>query len=199
MKLIGVGAAAVLLPFFMFLLHTGAYKPWRWMQWISYREHNGPIEFYGKVVDQQNKPIVGARVLMTRQYTDFQYVLTGDDSDLLVDIPLERTTGADGSFSVSGLQGSALLVDEISATGYHPYTSGINAVRKSVDPQGHYYFTPKADLDKHVPNAALPVVYRLERSNGKEGTDAKALHRDPEAARGTSFREATFPCPASRM
>jgi hypothetical protein len=66
-----------------------------------------PITFYGKIVDEKNNPVEGAKVVMSA--ADQPY---GKGSEY------DRSSDADGLFSISGIHGVGLLVN-VSKEGYY--------------------------------------------------------------------------------
>lgn len=71
-----------------------------------------PIEFYGKVVDENEQPVSGATVVLG--WTHFIMPATSDSTNV--------TSGADGTFQFRGVEGATLRVN-VSKDGYYPMSS----------------------------------------------------------------------------
>ena len=70
-------------------------------------ERNAPIEFYGKVVDQDNNPLAGVAI---------KAVVV----PVFGIVPVERTTETDGRFEISGVKGTGFDLNVIEKAGYEP-------------------------------------------------------------------------------
>ena len=70
-------------------------------------ERNVPIEFFGKVVDQDSNPIAGVTIQAAVVYVD-------------VVVQVKRTTAADGRFEISGLKGTGFDLNVLEKAGYEP-------------------------------------------------------------------------------
>lgn len=78
---------------------------------------NVPLAFYGLVVDQDSNALENVQVELgvTEQYVrPFLTGVTGQTTRL------QRQTGADGRFEVSGLKGHSVTVNSLSKEGYEP-------------------------------------------------------------------------------
>ncbi|QIF05572.1 carboxypeptidase-like regulatory domain-containing protein [Roseimicrobium sp. ORNL1] len=112
---------------------------WNYMQKVDRSfEWKTPIEFYGKVVDQNHAPVDGARV-------DLSWSPLGGRPN-----ESKLTTGADGSFLFSGVQGKGLTV-----TVYKEDHVGQPKSRASFEYAA--FFEPHF----HLPDPADPVVFQL--------------------------------------
>jgi hypothetical protein len=109
-----------------------------------------PINFYGKVVDENGTPVPGANIHFTWNDLSPQGTSHADTS-----------SDESGLFSLTDRQGKRLYV-EISKDGY--YTSG-NSRRAAFE-----YANPADGL--FTPDAANPVVFRLR----KKGEAAQLIH-----------------------
>ena len=98
------------------VMPKGSYQGMKEPGWPIYwkkREHDrdfewkSPIEFYGKVVDQNEQPIPGVEVSMN--WTDMSPKGTSDAME---------TTDADGKFSMTGIQGKNFGVRSLRKDGY---------------------------------------------------------------------------------
>lgn len=108
-----------------------------------------PIEFYGKVVDENTNPVAGATV-------NFHWVETPTEDG-------NRTSATEsdaaGLFSLTGARGPSLTVS-VSKEGYYTSRSGL--------PDFKYGFFAHQD---YSPDASNPVIFKLR----KKGTPAEAL------------------------
>ena len=108
-----------------------------------------PINFFGKVVDQNDDPVEGAAVR-------FQWVnLQGSEGVEEAD----TTTDAEGRFSLRDKNGKNLGVN-ISKEGYHdasPYDNQLN-----------FEYANPAERTFYEPNASNPVTFRLRKKGKSE-------------------------------
>ncbi len=106
-------------------------------------EWRTPISFYGKVVDQDGAPISG--VLARLSWTD----LSPKGTSLA-----NRTTDAQGLFSITGITGKRLGVGDLEKEGYvaargtNPYT---------------FEYPGFWEPSYHIPDPANPVVFRMRK------------------------------------
>lgn len=116
-------------------------------------EWKTPIEFYGKVIDQEDKPVAG--VVVNMDWTDMSPKGTSE---------AERTTNASGLFSISGIQGKNFGIRSLVKDGYVPF-------QKSNPHSFEYagFWEPSY----HVPDKGKPVIFRL-RKKGETAALAKA-------------------------
>lgn len=113
--------------------------------------NNAPIAFYGRVVDQDGKPLQGVAV-------DYQVTAIP-----LIPIPWgpdktmegSRVTDQNGLFAVDGEQGTSFDVYSLRKSGYRE--SGYYE-------QGHARYEPH-DSQRHVPRRDKPVEFVLIRSD----------------------------------
>jgi hypothetical protein len=115
----------------------------------SLDRYQTPIEFYGRVLDENERPVQGAIV-------EFSW------SDRSADGQSTRRTTSDsnGSFALKGVQGKGLDV-RIQNTGYYSAPS---------NPISFEYFD-RTERDFHQPSKANPVVFRLR----KQGVGAELI------------------------
>ena len=129
----------------------GVYEPGdlRWTWWNEMRkkdpefEWKMPINFYGKVVDENDQPVVGA--IITLRWTD----LSPDGSsseDILSD--------SSGRFSLTGKQGKRLVIDNIEKDGYH--------LSKTQNDFSYVYAAFFEDIF-HEAEPDKPVMFRMIR------------------------------------
>jgi hypothetical protein len=98
---------------------------WKWLQRVRQRalSANQPIEFYGRALDQNDKPVEGAKLILTLTYVDeemfrgtnFFHMNMGDEMRFK---PLELMSDADGWIKLSGIKGESLRVQSLSKEGY---------------------------------------------------------------------------------
>ena len=98
-----------------------------------------PIEFYGKVVDENTNPVAGAQV-------NFDCNDTSAEGTSFY----HTQSDANGLFSIRGIRGMLLGV-KVNKEGYYPYL-----------PFGdNFYYAGRNQ--NFVPNASSPVVFRLKK------------------------------------
>ncbi len=147
-----------------------------------------PITFYGRVVDQYGVPIQEASVLFK-----------ANDKPWADSTSFQRTSDADGNFSISDIQGMSLYV-EVSKPGYYC----VDPVGGKPSSNGGYdYGGPATTKGLHTPDSRKAVlfmlhkagvmeklVYQRERNPGvpKNGSPVK-LPLDPSASDSPHFIE----------
>jgi len=106
-------------------------------------EWKTPIEFYGKVVDQDNTPVAGVEVKMN--WTDMSPKGTSEAN---------RTTDTGGLFSITDIQGKNFGVISLAKEGYV-------AFRESNPNSFEYagFWEPSY----HIPDKGKPVLFRLRK------------------------------------
>lgn len=122
----------------------------KWIWWNEQMERDRnfewkmPINFYGKVVDQDDRPVEGAKV--TLQWTDMSAKGTS-----------QRTifTDSAGRFQLTGVSGKNLGVNQIFKEGYYPVTKGI---------QTGFEYAAFFEPTYHEPDVNSPVVFRLRKA-----------------------------------
>lgn len=112
-----------------------------------------PIQFYGKVIDENGVPVSEATVVFS---------WTTDDENGVP--PRHVQTGEDGLFSISGIQGKALDV-RVSKNGYYSVTRS-NRIA--------FEYAEQSNPKFHRPNQSAPVVYFLR----KRGVGSQLLTSD---------------------
>jgi hypothetical protein len=77
---------------------------------------NTPVAFYGQVLDQDTNPLqnVHVGVMVSEEYMLPTIQTTGSTTYV------ERRTGADGRFGVTGLKGHRISITELAKDGYEP-------------------------------------------------------------------------------
>lgn len=108
-----------------------------------------PIEFYGKVIDQDGLPLAGVTVTGgTGSSTGFMRQQTRS---------YKTVTGVDGTFDFSGFSGDALIIG-LEKPGYN-FASERNRFRYSAIDPDHKRFTP---------DRAKPVLFQMWKAFGAE-------------------------------
>lgn len=77
---------------------------------------NVPVEFYGKIVDQDGAPLADARVLGETLHLKVVAPIPGGAQDEI--IPIDQKTGPDGRFEIRGITGRAVQIESIQKDGY---------------------------------------------------------------------------------
>ncbi len=120
---------------------------------------NAPITFLGKVIDQDDKPLPGAMVILRVQKVHFspQYFVVPEY------VRKETTTDTDGRFSLDNISGSSLDIVSLTKPGYE------------LEPNvKHNYGTISGSIDK-------PMIFRMWLANIHEQLIAgqKSFHIVP--------------------
>ncbi len=111
------------------------------------KEADGPIRFYGKVVDNDGNPSEGATVTMgVAHYAPVGDPLGGYRTTVVM-------TEADGTFSLQNQQGRSLGVNTIVKDGY-------DFIR--ANGQRLFRYNP-VYVDHHIPDPNNPVVFRMRK------------------------------------
>lgn len=112
---------------------------------------NVPIGFFGRIVDQDNRPLSGVRVVASaRQW------LYAPVAGLTSTHPTtEALSASDGSFEFTDLSGDALKIEALEKKGYEAEPSATRDFGYNVS-------------ENHVPDRNNPVVLRMWRSEVKE-------------------------------
>jgi len=100
-----------------------------------------PLEFYGKVLDQHDQPVVGAKIEIRLNVADDQ---GSKERDLVSHI--------DGTFSLVGIRGKYVFVDVYAPNGY---TCGEQGNR------GSYNYAIPGEFNFHIPDPKQPVIFRI--------------------------------------
>jgi len=116
---------------------------------------NQPVEFYGKVVDQDDNPIPGVKVKLSVRWTHELLPGTARDEFNRFDL----TTDAQGLFTLTDTKGSLLSVAALEKDGYDPAPS---ATRQS------YWYWASGLPQKYVPDSRQPEIFRMWKKRGAE-------------------------------
>ncbi len=125
------------------------------------------LNFYGKVVDQNGKPVAGAKVNLEAQANYF-------DENRSEQKPYTVETDANGDFNLIGAYGAIITVSSIEKDGFE----------LSKRTERHYSYTVPADFH---PDPEKPVVFRMWKMAGKESLIGPAWH-GKVACDGTASR-----------
>ena len=125
------------------------------------QEGNVPIDFYGKVVDQNGAPVAGVEVKAAiRLMKEPIPGMIGDGFDYLV-----ASTASDGTFSFLNRTGEFFGIDKIQKEGY--------LVSATVHEKTYYYYA--SDEKKYRPNPSVPEVFKIWTQMGAEKLIEKNL------------------------
>jgi hypothetical protein len=146
----------------------GLYEPtdirWKWWNEMSKKvpkfEWKMPLNFYGKVLDAENQPVVGAVIQFT--WTDLS--LSGSSRT-------EVSSDGLGRFALIGKQGKRLVVNDIIKEGYY--------LSKT---ENAFSFEYAAFFEEtyHQPDPNNPVIFRMR----KQAEAEPLLHREGEITIG---------------
>lgn len=137
------------------------------------QKSNRPIQFYGKVIDQDENPIPDVKVTLGIRTTKLIAGLTGDAFDYPV-----VTTDAQGRFTITDAKGALLTVKALEKEGYEPSIKKIN--------QAYWYWRDPSQV--FTPNPDAPEVFRMWRKEGAEYLVVKGVSkRIPYDGTATSF------------
>jgi hypothetical protein len=115
---------------------------------------NPPISFYGKVIDQDNAPLPGVKVRLSVRHT--QELLPGTARDVFDYI--EKTTDAQGLFSLTGKKGALLGVEKMEKEGYE-------AGNVSGRP---FWYAPAISSMRFISDEKAPEIFRMWKLQGAE-------------------------------
>ena len=124
---------------------------------------NQPIEFYGKVVDQDNNPIAGVKVKIGVRWTQ-ELSLPGTSKDVFN--RFELTTDAEGLFKLTDTKGSVLGIDALEKEGYEP--------SPRVTRQSYWYWSSGLP-QKYTPDLRHPEIFRMWKDAGAERLVRKGI------------------------
>lgn len=105
-------------------------------------EWKTPIEFYGKVVDQDGMPVAGATADVI--WTD----MSANGSS-----QMEATSGTAGLFSITGIHGKHMTV-QVNKEGYY---------RQLTDAKSAFEYAGFWEPSYHIPDKEKPVIFRLRK------------------------------------
>jgi hypothetical protein len=138
------------------------------------KKANRPIQFFGKVIDQNNNPIPEVRVTLEIRVSK---ELAPNIIQDVFDHPV-LMTDADGRFALTDSKGALLGVQSLEKAGYEPSEKGF---RKS------YWYWRDPSLVFH-PDANRPEIFRMWKQAGAEKLVRKGIgHAIPYNSTPTSF------------
>ncbi len=125
------------------------------------RTINGPIEFYGRIVDQYDEPVIGARVTLEIDTSNESLLAallkSSDDANIFtVHDNFVKHTDRLGKFAVRDKRGNSLMIDSIEKEGYV-----VKSVRDVID------FDARISRRYQV-NVHNPKVYQLWKKGETE-------------------------------
>jgi hypothetical protein len=123
---------------------------------------NMPIEFYGKVIDQDGNPIPSVKVILSVRWT--HELMPGAARDEFNRFQL--TTDAQGLFTLRGTVGSLLSVVALEKDGYDPSPRGMR--------QSFWYWAVTPDV-KYNADEHQPEVFRMWKKSGAESLIRKGI------------------------
>jgi hypothetical protein len=134
--------------------------PWKWRsRWYDYKlaqRDNVPIDFYGKVEQQDGTPISGATVEFRLSRID-PHLLS--DRDPIAAETFQRSTDENGLFSAIGLIGTSLQVTAVDKPGY----------RSDLKVSRSFEYSPRFDVrTRHHADPANPIIFLMWKKTGTE-------------------------------
>ena len=98
-------------------------------------QKNEPIEFYGMVIDQDSNALSGVNVKVTVE----QVIMPVSTVPYIgpKEISVERTTGTDGRFEISGMKGEGFDLESIQKDGYE-----VEPTKRGFGPSGGSFENP---------------------------------------------------------
>jgi hypothetical protein len=123
---------------------------------------NQPVEFYGRVVDQDANPIPAVRVKLSVRWT--HELLPGTAKDEFN--RFELTTDAEGLFTLTDTKGSLLSVAALEKEGYDPSPRAAQ--------QSFWYWAATPDR-KYTPDSHHPEIFRMWKKAGAERLVRKGI------------------------
>lgn len=130
--------------------------------------NNVPLDFYGKVVDQNGKPVAGATIKIGLEVGELTPVPNYPQS-LLERVRTDRVTaksGADGTFNLSGFNALGLDIQSIAKDQY----------KMSKNFRRSYYYVRSAEI--FHPDQNNPVVFVLWEEGKRTSLISKDEHYD---------------------
>jgi hypothetical protein len=121
-------------------------------QWrLAVEAKNAPIDFLGKVIDQNEVPLGGVRVIASIR----SFMVDTNDTGVAFSSKTNLVTGSDGIFEVHGMKGDSLQIETLEKDGYEK------------EPGTFRVFS--YDLSQNfVPHADAPVVFKLWQKEIKQ-------------------------------
>lgn len=146
----------------------------------SIEAKNSPIVFYGKIVDQDNRPVLGAKVTIGIRQWYVRSIATIDVGARFITV--ETESGGDGRFVIHGAKGDGFGVGIVkdgyqlspkAPTGFGPTAGSVdNPVIIKMWKKGASAQLVSQDKDTRIPYDGTPVVFDL--LTGQKHTDVSA-------------------------
>ncbi len=119
---------------------------------------NVPIKFWGKVMDQDNQPLEGAKI--SGGVMHGYITISGEGSSK--DVKYTVHTDVNGNFTIEGMKGFILGIDEVQKEGYELSKQATTSFSFGVQSPNPF-----------VPDANQPVVFRMWKKGSFEPLVAK--------------------------
>jgi hypothetical protein len=116
-----------------------------------------PVVFFGRVVDQGGRPLVGAKVSIV--IDAFNMSSLAGSTDYLKSTHVDRVTDVDGNFAVQGLSGTYLRIERIEAPGFMMFP---DPRWNRFDLLGYRYSRDRA-VPYHIPDPNKPAIFPLRK------------------------------------
>ncbi len=126
--------------------------------YVNRLNRNGPIDFFGKVVDPQGNPLTGVTLSAKVRY----YSIFGGNSEKTV----EHETDHNGRFRIKFRSGTSVRVEDFTKPGYS--IRGLPASKgEGGGTLGHwlFYFTP-TDRNQDLTSQDHPFTFVMDPSSG---------------------------------
>ncbi len=132
-----------------------------WYMTSVYWKKREPIQFYGRVVDQQGNPIADATVSI--KINDFDMSSLLGSSNYMTARRTSRTSDANGAFSITDTRGIILFVESVS----HPQF--VKIPERDFEHQLHVgsFAYSRERRSYYVPDPQKPAIFPL-RKEGEE-------------------------------
>lgn len=114
-------------------------------------ERNVPIDFFGRVIDQNGNPLAGVNISANTR----TIIIGVDDKPYTAFPKTNLVTGASGEFEISGMAGDVLTIESLDKEGYEKDPSTLRGF--SYDPSQH--FTSSFDN---------PIIFKLWQNGLKQ-------------------------------
>jgi hypothetical protein len=109
--------------------------------------HNIPVEFHGKIVDQNSNPVVDAKINVTVRQ---QYAISAiERTSISKEIPMEATSGQGGHFVIRGEKGDSFHMESIQKEGY------------LLSPKTENTYPYVSSIEPFHPNSQNPVIIKM--------------------------------------
>jgi len=105
---------------------------------------NGPVEFHGKVIDQQGQPVEGAKLKLNLSIYTESIIKALGEKDAVQNESIHLLTDNAGRFSLSGKRGSTLRLEAVEREDYLWLDPGLGSFefRRDIPQQNRPYADP---------------------------------------------------------